>query len=354
MSRQTPDTEQKRRLGVRIAVFASLVLLCAVVALVVLARSGSDDPKKGKSQELSVVPGPRQLPKLMQEPHVLFQNTDLGADYSKVEVVPRTDPRGARTVTPLTCSRVAMENGIGVCLFTDAGVVNHYKGEIFDQNFKVIHSFQLVGLPSRTRLSPNGHWAAMTVFVSGDSYASAGFSTRTTFVDTSTGKSTVNLERFDVTDNGAPVTNPRRNYWGVTFESDNDHSFATLGIDQKTWLIEGSVSSRSAHTVRTSMECPSLSPDQTRIAYKKRIGGTTTAIKWRLHVYNLQTGADVAIAETRSVDDQVEWLDDHTLLYSLPRSPTGTVIKDTYEVPADGTGHPELFIKASWSPAVGP
>ncbi|MDQ1462527.1 MAG: hypothetical protein QOI08_4011, partial [Actinomycetota bacterium] len=198
-----------------------------------------------------------------------------------------------------------------------------------------------------------GHWAAMTVFVNGDNYSQAGFSTRTSFVDTTTGKAVANLEQFHVTDGTSTVTALNRNYWGVTFAADSDHFYATLGRATKIQLITGSVSTKSAHTIRSGVECPALSPDQTRIAYKSRVGGTLTAVKWRLHVVKLNTGVDVALAETRSVDDQVEWLDNKTVLYSVSRSASGSAIKDTYSVPADGTGQPVVFVKGAWSPAVG-
>ena len=72
------------------------------------------------------------------------------------------------------------------------------------------------------------------------------------------------------------------------------------------------MSTRTARVIHDNVECPSLSPDGTRIGYKKLVGSDGT---WRFHVLDLATGADVALAETRSVDDQLEWLDDHNLLY---------------------------------------
>lgn len=103
-----------------------------------------------------------------------------------------------------------------MCLIVDRGFATTYKGEIFDSDFRVLHTFPRPGLPSRARLSPDGHWAAMTVFVGGDSYSSVAFSTRTSFVDTATGKNIGNLEQFHVTDGGSTVTAVNRNYWGVT------------------------------------------------------------------------------------------------------------------------------------------
>jgi hypothetical protein len=59
------------------------------------------------------------------------------------------------------------------------------------------------------------------------------------------------------------------------------------------------------------------------------------------------------LAETRSVDDQVEWLDDATIVYGLPRTGTsGAATSDLWAVPADGTGAPRTLVKDAWSPAV--
>ncbi|MDQ1475334.1 MAG: hypothetical protein QOE62_563 [Actinomycetota bacterium] len=347
------DAPLGARLGVKIAAFVTLVVVCAMAGVAYVIHARAKDPKAGKPREPSEEVTPARLAALMSAPHLLFENTDLGPAYGRVEVVPLNDPGGVRAITPITCDRVATAKNVGVCLTINRGVITTYEGKIFDRSFRVLHTFALPGLPSRARLSPDGHWAAMTVFVSGDNYASATFSTRTSFIDTSTGKNLGNLEQFHVTDGGSTVTSANRNYWGVTFAADSDHFFATLGRGSKIRLIAGSVSSRSAHTIRNGVECPSLSPDQTRIAYKSRVGGTLTAVKWRLHVVDLRTGADIALAETRSVDDQVEWLDNNTILYSILRSETGTAIKDTYAVPADGSGQPTIYVKGAWSPAVG-
>ena len=69
--------------------------------------------------------------------------------------------------------------------------------------------------------------------------------------------------------------------------------------------------------LRTGVECPSLSPDGTRIAFKKRNPGTV--VTWGISVLDLATLEDHPLAETRNVDDQVEWLDDQTVIYGLPQ-----------------------------------
>jgi hypothetical protein len=342
------------RMGVRVALFTVLVVVCVAVggAYVVYARG--NNPRNGKPTEPLAAGSDAARAAVMAEPHVVFRNTELGSNYGKVEVVPLSAPAGPRFVTPLQCDRVAMGRRVGVCLTTEQGVVTTYRGEIFDAQFRVVHEFPLPGLPSRVRLSPDGKYAAMTVFVYGDSYAADNFSTRTLFVDTSSGAVLGDLEGFDVTEDGQTVTAISRNYWGVTFAADSNTFYATLAVGAEIHLIQGNLKQRQAHTIADDTECPSLSPDQTRVAYKKRVGGGFTAVQWRLHVLDLRTGRDRELAETRNVDDQVEWLDNSTVLYGVPRASSGSGATDTYAVPADGSGAPTLFIRGAWSPAVAP
>ena len=103
--------------------------------------------------------------------------------------------------------------------------------------------------------------------------------------------------------------------------------------------MEGDVQTRRAEVVADGVECPSLSPDETRVAFKRRQGNT-----WRLHVLDLATGRETPLSETRNVDDQVEWLDDNRILYGL--------IKDVWVVPADGGGQPRIYVHDALSPAV--
>jgi hypothetical protein len=91
--------------------------------------------------------------------------------------------------------------------------------------------------------------------------------------------------------------------------------------------------------LREGVECPSLSPDGTRIAFKSRIGDDD---RWRLKVLDLDTPSAHPVAESRSIDDQAEWLDDATLVYS-----DGL---DVFTVSADGRGAPRLVLRNATSP----
>ena len=338
--------------GAKIALFVALVVACIGVGIGYVLHARSNTPSAGRASEPTVTATQASLAAVMAGPYLVARNTDLGPAYGKVVLLPLADLTGPRAVTPLECDRVAMAHGVGLCLTADRGVVTTYRGEIFDANFHILHEFPLPGLPSRARVSPDGRFAAMTLFVYGDSYASTNFSTRTMFVDTQSGKLLGNLEQFQVTDNGRAVNDISRNYWGVTFAADSNRFYATLAVGTSIHLIEGDLARREAHTIANGVECPSLSPDGTRVAYKLRTGGALTGVRWRLHVLDLATGVDHALAETRSVDDQVEWLDDQRVLYALPRASSGTAVHDTWVVLADGTGSPQIFVRGTESPTV--
>jgi hypothetical protein len=68
--------------------------------------------------------------------------------------------------------------------------------------------------------------------------------------------------------------------------------------------------------------------------------------------YFVATGKETILAETRNVDDQVDWLDDSHVLYGIPRSGSQAAVDDIYAVPDDGSGSPRLLISGAWSPAV--
>ena len=58
------------------------------------------------------------------------------------------------------------------------------------------------------------------------------------------------------------------------------------------------------------------------------------------------------LAETRSVDDQAEWLDDATVLYALPEPRGRSAAMHTWAVPASGGGEPRVFAAHAYSPVV--
>ena len=136
------------------------------------------------------------------------------------------------------------------------------------------------------------------------------------------------------------------NFWGVTSASD-DAFYAPLGTKGKTYLVRGSVAARTVTVLRENAECPSLSPDGTRIAYKKA-SGPSTARRWRFTVLDLASGVETPLPETRSIDDQRAWLDADHLLYGVPRGDSGRT--DVWVAPLAG-GSPSVLVPDADSPA---
>jgi hypothetical protein len=241
----------------------------------------------------------------------------------------------------LACERVYYAAGRGICMEVAPSGVD-YTARAFDSKMQTLNTIPLSGLPSRARVSKDGRYGAMTVFVSGDSYleSSTAFSTRTYVVDMASGKAIDQLERFGVSKDGKPFDAVDFNFWGITFDpNDSDRFYATLGTGDHHYLVEGSIKGREVKVLRDGVECPSLSPDARQIAYKSRIGHSNS---WHLRVLDLATMKDHGLAETDSIDDQAEWLDNGTLAYS-----DGI---NVYTVPADGSGEPGLLVRDATSP----
>lgn len=280
---------------------------------------------------------------------VVFRNTALGAGYGHVASVPLSDRSAARTITDLACDRVYATGAIQSCLHIDRGVVTRFNATLLDSSGRELRSWPLAGIPSRTRVSADSRLVAVTSFVTGESYATVGFSTQTT-IATTDGTDYGNLEDFMLVVDGVRVTAADRNIWGVTFSADENTFYATAASAGQTWLVRGDLAARTLTAIRDTAECPSLSPDGNRIAYKKNVstGGTP---HWSIAVLDFVAGTEVILPEKRNVDDQVDWLDNDTILYGLPRS--GTIgDSDVWSVLDDGTAEPDLFLEHAWSPSV--
>jgi hypothetical protein len=203
-------------------------------------------------------------------------------------------------------------------------------------------------VPSRARVSPDGRYGASTVFDSGDSYASNSFSTRTRIWDMATGTELTELEQFTVRRDGKEIRNPDFNFWGVTFARQAGIFYATLGTGGHRYLVRGDLAGRSMEILRDGVECPSLSPDGTHIAFKQRAGSGPVP-EWRAAVLDLATLHEHPLVGTGNVDDQIEWLDDDTVIYAVD---TGVGAPSIWSAPADGGGEARRFISEADSPAV--
>jgi hypothetical protein len=258
------------------------------------------------------------------------------------------DALDRRLSSSLACERVSFARGHGLCLHTDRGVFNSHKAVLFDQLLNPGDAIKLQGLPSRTRIARTGAVGAITVFVLGEDYGGP-FSTRTTIVDTATGDEIGELEQFTTWRDSARFRAVDFNFWGVTFSGDGNTFYASLRTAGTTYLVRGELALRKLTVVRDGVECPSLSPDNRLLGYKKRVGPSPDA--WRLHVLDLETNVERMIgAETRYIDDQVEWLDSQHLLYAVPRRTTA--VSDVWVAPVDGAAPPRVFLPEASSPIV--
>ena len=286
-------------------------------------------------------------------PFLLFRSTALGDSYGRVSLAYLDALGGERLVSPLQCERVHYAAGTGLCLEAQRGALTTYQAHLFDRNFRITRSFPLAGPPSRARVSPDGKYAAMTVFVTGHSYGGTSFTTRTSIIDVAGGRMLAeDLEAFEVARAGEIIKAADFNFWGVTFARDGKRFYATLGTAGKTLLVEGDLAARRMQVLRDDVECPSLSPDNQRIAFKRRHAGSAAApVTWGVVVLDLASGRETALlAETRNVDDQVEWLDNGTLLYGMPKEASAST--DIWAAAADGGSKPRLYLPLAYSPAI--
>jgi len=326
-----------------------LAAACVVTALGIATAIATGVSSRRHSTPSAALAAKPTMPAPPARPFLMFISLASDDTFKRVVLAPLDAPDGARYVTPLNCERVYYSGTRGLCLETQSerpGVATHF-AHVFDEHFAQLHTLTLTGPPSRTRLSPDGRRAAFTVFDEGHSYADGVFSTRTTIIDTIGGRVIGDLESWKVTRDGKPFANRDFNFWGVTFAPDGNQFFATLRTQGSAYLIEGDVDARTARVLVQGAECPSLSPDRARIAFKKRVGGSRGW--WQLSLFDLSTRAVRTLSgDTKSVDDQVEWLDAGNLLYFRPTS-DGNII---WRLRTDVDEPPQPFVRAGFSPAV--
>jgi hypothetical protein len=260
----------------------------------------------------------------------------------RAAVVPG-DRLDTRVRTDLPCERVHMVGGTGVCL--TLGYDPRYGSAfLFDRNFQLVRKLDASGLPSRARISPDERWVATTFFSSGHSYDGTNFAVQTRITEIATG-AMIDLSEFTILKDGESRQAPQGLMWGVTFAGGSS-IYATAMFDAKPYLVRGDILTKSAEVIFGPLECPSLSPDGTRIAYKKRIAEGPT--RWQVALLDLATmeSRDL-VAEPRSIDDQIMWLDDSRIAYLAPGRRVTTAVLDV-----DAGTPPGTLLDYADSPAV--
>jgi hypothetical protein len=284
-------------------------------------------------------------------PRLFALDLDQLEQRGYIKVATLAAPNQPTMHAPLRCWRMHFAAGRGICLQEALGdwLTPVVAVTIFDESFQPLYTRHVDGYPSRARVAPDGKYAALTVFVSGHSYNDENFSTATHIWEVATGQDLGNLETFEVRRDGEVIREIDFNFWGVTFAKESNRFYATLSSGGIAMLVEGDIATRRMLVLREGVECPSLSPDNRRIAFKKARGNG----EWQLAVLDLATRQETILAEPRSVDDQVEWLDDSTILYQqMEYDSTQNVWINVLRIPADGTGAPSVFATRVGSPAV--
>jgi hypothetical protein len=292
------------------------------------------------------------LPPAMAGSRLLYRHTAGDAASSTLNFAALETPAASLLSVPFVCDRVSFAAGRGICLQTERGMFTTYNAVLFDETMQARHSIKLAGSPSRTRISPDGRLGAVTVFVTGQAhgYSSGAFSTRTSLIDMSTGEELTDLEQFTTWRDGVKIHAADFNFWGVTFAKNSNTFYATLKTDGKTYLVHGDLGLRKLTVLHENLECPSLSPDNRLIAFKKRTGPDLAP--WRIYVLDLTTMTEHPIeGETRSVDDQLEWLDDAHVLYGMRRS-SQSALSDVWVAAVDGKTPARVFVPEADSPIV--
>ena len=294
--------------------------------------------------------GSAQLHQRLDAERLYFRYTGMGPGYGRLAFLDKSS-LVAKFHPDLSCDAVHASGGRGLCLSADRGVVTTYTAYVFDTStHAVLGEFPLGGAPSRTRVAPSGQIAASTVFVTGHGYDSVDFSTQTMLYDLVSLTPIADLETFTVVLAGEAISRADLNFWGVTFLPDEQGFYATLSSAGEHHLVKGDIPSRTVTVIHDRVECPSVSPDGTMVAYKRR-KTAPGEVGWDIHVLRLEDRQDVALGDERSIDDQLEWLDNEHVIYSVPDT-SSPAVTNIWITRADGTGEAALFLDNAYSPAV--
>ncbi|UUU39408.1 TolB family protein [Streptomyces sp. NBC_00162] len=315
-----------RRLRLALVVAAVLLLAGGSLGYVLHARNRDRPARQGEANASFS----------LAEPGLYFLDPATG------RVARQPGPDVPRVTGGPSCDRFHAAGEHALCLRKLPGVPARTEARVLDRGLREIRRVTVPGIPNRARVSASGQLLSWTTFTTGDSYSTSAFSTRTSILDLRTGYLIKSMEQIPLTVDGARHHDSDVNYWGVSFARDDNRFYATVSTRGLTHLVEGDLRNWSAKALRTNAECPSLSPDDSRIAFKKKVSDDPRA-PWRLYVLDLATMGEHPLAEPHSVDDQPAWLDGATVGYGLGG--------DIRSVPADGTGAPRLLVPGGSSPA---
>ena len=279
-------------------------------------------------------------------PFVIFRTLAPSDAYGRVALI-GLQPAAERRVTRLSCLRLHYAGGSGLCarqeIAADAVLNVVY---VFDETLEPRRRIVLEGVPTRLRVAPDGRVGAITTYAEEESPQGERLTTRTRIIEMRSGRQVADLREFRVDNPDFATIRGPIDVASVAFERDGDRFFASLWTDTERYLVAGSIVERRLTTIRAGMTSEALSPDGRQLVVKRLIPERGF---WQLGVIDLSTWAERDLRQgPRSVDDQVEWLDNQRVLYHDVDGESTSL----WVLAADGIGGPRVLIKDAYSGAV--
>jgi hypothetical protein len=317
---------------------SSLALLTAAVgALLVSLQYGEGASDNG-------MPRPSRHP--IEPPFLIFRTLAPPDAHGKVALLPLSAAGGERRLTSLSCVRLHYAGGRGLCVVQESVKNNPaYAAYVFDRTLTRGRRIPLAGVPTRVRVAPNGRRGAITTYFEEESPAGERLAIDSIVVDMASGRVVADLREFRIENDGLPPPTPPFDIGNVAFERDGDRFFAAIATSGERYLAAGSIRERRMTTIRTGIANESLSPDGRRLLVKKQ----TAPGFWQLSVIALRDWSERHLQHgERSIDDQVEWLDNEHVIYH-DTDDGGTSL---WMLDVDGVSGPRVFVKDAYSGAV--
>lgn len=281
---------------------------------------------------------------VLQPPFLIFRTLEPHDAHGRVAMLALRPGENTRYISNLSCARVHYARGSGVCLVQEQSNDRaEYAAYVFDRRFSRQARIVLRGIPTRARVSPDGRRASITTYAEEESPAGERLATESIIIDVRSGRVLADVRDFQIDhDRLPPLTGPI-DVSSVAFEPDGDRFFATISTATERHLVAGSVDAHRLTSIRSGVANEALSPDGRHLIIKRLIGERGF---WQLAVIDLHTWAERDLNQgSRSVDDQVEWLDNDHVIYHDVSGETTAI----WMLPIDGTNGPEVLVSGAFS-----